>query len=236
VFPTQSFERVRRICVAAALALSGELSPAQQSSDIGSSLPFNSAEVVSATAVPYPVRSIAIGTVVLEVIVSEKGKVEDVRPIREIESLTEVAIDSVRSWQFNPASLRGKPVRSRTTIVVTFNPAAIPAANVPLPPLSAKDHWHGDALQPQPVDVVAVAFPQYPANSIASGTVVLRIRVDEMRRIEKTVVVRRIASLTSPAVRALREWKFKPAEFDGKPLPSSIALAFVLRPPLTGSP
>jgi TonB family protein len=86
------------------------------------------------------------------------------------------------------------------------------------------------------VDVVAVAFPQYPANSIASGTVVLRIRVDEMGRIEKTVVVRRIASLTSPAVRALREWKFKPAEFDGKPLASSIALAFVFRAPLPRNP
>lgn len=236
MFFTQSSERLRWICVAAALALSGELSLAQQSSESASSLPFNSAELVSATDVPYPVRSIAIGTVVLEVIVSEKGKVEDVRPIREIESLTEVAIDSVKSWQFNPASLQGKPVRSRTTIAVTFNPAAIPAANVSLPPLSAKDHWHGDALQPQPVDVVAGAFPQYPANCIASGTVVLRVSVDEMGRIEKTVVVRRIASLTSPAVRALREWKFKPAEFDGKPLPSSIALAFVLRPPLPRSP
>lgn len=233
---TQNFERLRLISVAAALALSGEFSLAQQSSESGSGLSFKSAEVVSATDVPYPVQSIAIGTVVLGVIVSENGRVEDVQPIREIESLTEVAIDSVKSWQFNPASSEGKPVRSRTAVAVTFNPAAIPATNVPLPPLSPKAHLHPDALQPQPVDVVAAAFPQYPVNSIASGTVVLRVNVDEMGKVEKTVVVRRIPSLTSPAIRALREWKFKPAEFDGKPLPSCIALAFVLRPPLPGTP
>jgi TonB family protein len=234
VLGTQSFKRLRWISVAALFILA-EFSPAQQSRESGSSLPFKSAEVVSATDIPYPVGSIAVGTVVLELVVSEKGKVEDVQPIREIESLTEVAVDSVKSWQFHPASSEGKPVRSRTAFAVTFNPAAIPAANVPLPPLSQKEHSDSDASQPQPVRVVAVAFPQYPVDSIASGTVVLRVGVDEMGKVENIVVVRRIASLTSPAIRAVKEWKFKPAEFDGKPLRSSITLAFVLRPPLPKS-
>ena len=59
---------------------------------------FRSAHVVSATDVPYPMQSIAIGTVVLEVTVSETGQVENVLPIREIDSLTEVATDSVKNW------------------------------------------------------------------------------------------------------------------------------------------
>ena len=233
---TQSLESLRLVSLAAALVLLGGFSLARPPSQSGSNLPFKSADLVSATDVPYPVQSIAIGTLVLEVIVSETGKVEDVQPIRKIESLTEAAIDSVKSWQFNPASLDGKSVRSRTAIAVTFNPAAIPAANVPLPPLSPKARSHRNALQPQPVDVVAATFPQYPVNSIASGTVVLRVSVDEVGRLEKTIVVRGITSLTSPAIHALKEWKFKPAELDGKPLPSSIALAFVLRPPPPRSP
>jgi TonB family protein len=233
---TQSFEPLRLAIVGAALVSLGGFSPARQPSESGSHLAFTSADVISATDVPYPAQSIAVGTVVLEVIVSETGKVEDVRPIREIESLTEVASDSVKGWEFNPASLGGKSVRSRTAIAITFNPAAIPAANVPLPPLSLKAQSQHDTLQPQPVDVVAAAFPQYPVNSIASGTVVLRVNVDEMGRVEKTIAVRRIASLTSPAVHAVKEWKFKPAEFDGKPLASSIALAFVFRAPLPRNP
>jgi TonB family protein len=208
----------------------------QQAREGNSGLPFKSAEVISATDVSYPVQSIAVGTVLLEVIVGETGKVEDVRPVREIESLTEVATDSVRSWRFNPGLLEGKAVRSRTTVAVTFNPAAIPAANVPLPPLSPNAHSNPENLQPQPVDVVAAAFPQYPVNSIASGTVVIRATIGETGTVKNTVVVRRVASLTSPAMRVLTQWKFKPAEIDGHPLSSSIALAFVFRPPLSNSP
>ncbi len=111
---------------------------------------FRSAHVVSATDVPYPMQSIAIGTVVLEVTVSETGQVENVLPIREIDSLTEVATDSVKNWQFTSASLDGKPMRSRTTVAVTFNPAAIPAANVPLPPVSPKAHSRDRTLPPHP--------------------------------------------------------------------------------------
>jgi outer membrane biosynthesis protein TonB len=193
---------------------------------------FKSAHVVSATDVPYPMQSIAIGTVVLEVTVSETGQVENVLPIREIDSLTEVATDSVKNWQFASASLDGKPIRSRTTVAVTFNPAAIPAANVPLPPLSPKAHSRDRTLPPQPIDVLGASFPQYPINSIASGTVVLRVTIDETGKVDKTVPVRRIPSLTSPAILALQEWKFQPAEFDGKPASASVALAFVFRQPL----
>ncbi len=68
---------------------------------------FKPAYVVSATDIPYPIQSIAIGTVVLEVVVSETGKVDSVLPIREIDSLTEVAIDSVKNWKFRAARPSG---------------------------------------------------------------------------------------------------------------------------------
>jgi outer membrane biosynthesis protein TonB len=193
---------------------------------------FKSAHVVSATDVPYPMQSIAIGTVVLELTVSQRGQVENVLAIREIDSLTEVATDSVKNWQFASASLDGKPIRSRTTVAVTFNPAAIPAANVPLPPLSPKAQSRDDTLPPHPVDILAASFPQYPINSVASGTVALLVTIDETGKVGKAVPVRRIPSLTSPAIRALREWQFKPAELDGKPVRTSVALAFVFRQPL----
>jgi outer membrane biosynthesis protein TonB len=224
----------RQFAAASALALVGGFCFAQQQSQNSSAPAFESAELVSATDIPYPMQSIAIGTVVVEAIVTETGSVEGVFPIREIESLTEVALDSVRNWQFIPALLGGKPVKSRTTVAVTFNPAAIPAANVPLPPLFSMAQSCDGALQPQPVDVLAASFVQYPINSIASGAVVLRLTIDKAGNVKKTLVVRRVPSLTSPAIRALREWRFKAAAFAGKPVDASIALAFVLRPPLPG--
>jgi TonB family protein len=192
--------------------------------------PFEPAEIVSATDLAYPIQSVAVGTVVLEITVSEKGAVEDVWPIREIQSLTETAVKSVRKWQFKPALLDGQPTRSRTVVAVTFNPAGSLAHNEPLPPLSATEPSSRPVLEPGPVTVVAASFPQYPVNSVTTGTVVIRVIVDSEGRVENTEAIRDIASLTAPCIRALEEWKFEPAQFRGKPIRSSIALAFVLRP------
>ena len=194
---------------------------------------FESAEIVSASDVPYPVESIAVGTVVLEATIGETGTVEEVWPIREIPSLTEVALQAVKSWHFKPASLDGKSVRSRTAVAVTFNPAAAPAANVPLPAISGPPRSSPAAsLEPEPVEVMAAMFPQYPANSVTTGTVVLRVNIDKRGIVEGATAIRRIPSLTAVCLRVVKEWKFKPAKFQGTPWPSSVALAFVLRPPV----
>ena len=197
--------------------------------------PFEPAQVVSATDVTYPLQSIAVGTVVLEVTLSDKGEVEDVRPIREIQSLTETAVESVRKWQFKPALLDGQPTRSRTVVAVTFNPSASLPQNVPLAPFSATEHSSRPVPEPDPVKVVAASFPQYPFDSVTAGTVVIRVIVNGDGQIKNTVAIRDIASLTAPCIRALKEWKFEPAQFRGKPIPSSIALAFVLRTPTGGN-
>jgi outer membrane biosynthesis protein TonB len=68
-------------------------------------------------------------------------------------------------------------------------------------------------------------------NSVTTGTVVIRVTVDSEGKVENTVAIRDIASLTAPCMRILKEWKFEPAQFRGKPIPSSVALAFVIRLP-----
>lgn len=193
--------------------------------------PFESADIVSATDIAYPPKSIAVGTVVLEVTVDKKGLVESVRPIRGIQSLTETAAESVRNWHFDPALQDRKPIRSRTIVAVTFNPSATLAQDVPLPPLSATEPLSRAVLEPEPVNVVAASFPQYPINSVTTGTVVIRVTVGSEGQVENTVAIRDIASLTAPCIRVLKEWKFEPAQFRGKPISSSVALAFVLRLP-----
>jgi hypothetical protein len=192
---------------------------------------FEAAKIVSGTDIAYPTKSVAVGTVVLEVSVNEKGMVEGVCPIREIQSLTETAVESVRNWRFKPAVLNGQPTRSRTVVAVTFNPAASLAQDVPLSPLSATEHSSDPALEPEPVKVVLARFPQYPPNSVTTGTVIVRVTVDSKGRIENPVAIRDIASLTAPCIDVVKEWRFEPAEFRGKPIPASVAVAFVLRLP-----
>jgi TonB family protein len=79
----------------------------------------------------------------------------------------------------------------------------------------------------EPIQVVsAEAPPGYPATSIAEGTVILEVTVDESGKIGAVKVIHGIASLTEDAEQTVRNWKFKPATLDGKPVTSTLMAAF----------
>lgn len=83
---------------------------------------FTPPAVVTAVDAFYPVQSIASGTVVLEASLDETGKITDVRVVRGIPSLTEVAEQSLRQWTFQPAKWNGKPVPSKVPVAFSFVP------------------------------------------------------------------------------------------------------------------
>jgi len=91
-----------------------------------SELKFEPAGVAAAAPADYPVKSIAEGTVVLQVTVSAAGEAEDVKVLRGIPSLTEEALRSIKKWRFTAARLDGKPVRSTLTVAFVFTRPVIP--------------------------------------------------------------------------------------------------------------
>jgi TonB family protein len=61
------------------------------------------------------------GTVVLYVVVDEKGQPRDLKVIRPLGlGLDEKAIEAVQKWRFRPGQLNGKPVAVAATIEVNF--------------------------------------------------------------------------------------------------------------------
>lgn len=81
---------------------------------------YEPAQVVAALEAPYPPNSVAAGTVVFEVTVSASGAIEEIRKVRAVPSLTEVAERSLKQWKFRPAMLDGRPVRSKVTVAFSF--------------------------------------------------------------------------------------------------------------------
>ena len=77
-----------------------------------------------------------------------------------------------------------------------------------------------------PATLTTVVDVAYPLQSIASGTVVLEVSLDDAGKITDVRVVRGILSLTEPAERAARQWKFQPAKLDGKPVASKALWLF----------
>jgi len=60
------------------------------------------------------------GTVILEAVIGENGKVRDVRILRSVPLLDSAAIDAVRQWEFTPTLLNGQPIPIVMTVTVSF--------------------------------------------------------------------------------------------------------------------
>ena len=60
------------------------------------------------------------GTVILEAIVDEEGRVETVKVLRSLSVLDKPAIDAVKQWRYSPVLLNGKPEKFILTVAITF--------------------------------------------------------------------------------------------------------------------
>ncbi len=62
------------------------------------------------------------GTVQLKVTVAANGDVDDVRVVKGLDrGLDEQAVETVRTWKFNPGTMDGAPVKSDIDVLVSFH-------------------------------------------------------------------------------------------------------------------
>jgi protein TonB len=78
----------------------------------------------------------------------------------------------------------------------------------------------------EPATVVSSAEPVYPAMAMGSGTVVLEASIDAAGEIQHVKVISGSEGFNSSALEAIKQWKFKPAMLEGKPIPSIVPVAF----------
>lgn len=132
-------------------------------------------------------------------------------------------------------SFRQAQILPRPTRAVGMH-SALPVTCLAMLLLSARTPQKSHAPHPQfdPPSIVSSAEAAYPLHSVAWGTVVLELSLDESGAITNIRVVRGIPSLTESAERSAREWKFQPAQFEGRPVPSKVPVAFSFVPPNVG--
>jgi TonB family protein len=188
----------------------------------------------------YPAEARAAGiqgSVLLRAIISKTGDIEDLKVVSGPKELTESAIDAVKQWKYKPYLLNGEPVEVDTTITVNYMLEGAPPPPPPPPPGSA------DLRGPQDVDASGVQ-PKRIGNGVSapllmfapvpemseeakrekiSGNVLVNLWVDENGN-PTHVRVRRGAGhgLDENAVEAVKQYKFKPAMEDGKPVMVSL--------------
>ena len=84
----------------------------------------------------------------------------------------------------------------------------------------------------EPVQIVTTSPAPYPPTSVAEGTVILELTVSPDGGIEAARVLRGVASLTEAAGRSVRQWTFRPATLNGKPVRATVITAFTFTRPV----
>ncbi|HEV8384026.1 MAG TPA: energy transducer TonB [Candidatus Acidoferrales bacterium] len=98
----------------------------------------------------------------------------------------------------------------------------------------AAPQYPGRAARFDAAEVVSTAELYFPPTSAAFGTVVLEVTVDASGAIENVKVIKDIKSLTPEAEKCVRRWSFRPARLGGRPVRSTVPVAFTFNNPYTG--
>jgi len=185
--------------------------------------------LVTADDIPYPLASTASGIVTLTVNLDAAGQFENVQVLRDIPSLTNPAVTSIKAWRFTPGKLDGGPVPSSINISIVFNPAVLQTGSLSLPTVQPAPPPNPEGYLPP--EISSASYAMYPPNSVATGAVVLNVLVGESDQVQKVTTVRAVRSLTSQAIAAVNRWSFNAGTFQGKAIHSNLIIAFVFRSP-----
>ena len=172
----------------------------------------------------YPADAMAAqvqGAVVLHVVVSKEGTVESLEPISGPETLRAAAREAVKGWRYRPYLLSGEPVEVETMVTVNFQPGT---AMAPLPPQAETlpagvRQVGGGVLPPVVIHMVEPKFSKEAAKAHVGGTVLVGLWVDTEGKPQNVHVIRGVGmGLDEEAVKAVKEYLFKPALESEKPV------------------
>lgn len=176
------------------------------------------------------------GFYVFDVSLTDDGKIEQIGTLRTPSGATfDGAKISINSWKFEPAAQGPRDLPSRLTAVFVYRPpnfdivpAEPPKDFVPvIPPRQTDDHQKSDYV---PVGIVAFNYPEYPVNSIARGSVIVQVTVNEAGKVVHVTLLHSMAGFNHLVTDVLGKWQFRAATLEGKPITAPAVIAFVFQP------
>ncbi len=194
---------------------------------------FQPVEASSVSDVAAPFQSVAKGVVVMDVRVSDRGAIRDIKVLNSLASVTQAAVNSVKGWTFKPAMLAGAPVASGITVAAVFNPQCLflPTASAIRP---QREPQGATASGFQPAGVIEASVPSCPYGAaLLSASVILQASIDATGHLKGTQALRDVPPFTASAAQSLNSWKFAPARLNGNPTESKLIVAFFFRQPAT---
>jgi TonB family protein len=173
--------------------------------------------------------------VVLKVVISKSGDVENIQLISGHPMLAPAAIDAVKQWKYKPYLLNGAPVEVDTQVTVNFTLSDKPSDGTDVDGgafsgVISTGKGNASQLVPQrervsPRDMQGLLltrvnphYPQEAKDQRIQGTVVLGVIVDKEGSVANIQLISGHPLLAPPAIEAVRQWKYKPYVVNDTPL------------------
>jgi TonB family protein len=175
---------------------------------------------------PLAPMAVGGGQVFLEVSIDRGGHVAAVTPLRTTPPFTELMIDAVRDWMFQPADEDG-PIESTVFVAAVYRAPAFEAPTLGELP---KDIAAPSSGAPFPIVTIA---PRYPPRARTGGVVLVETTVDREGSVSDVRVVRSAPPFDAAAAAAARQWRFRAALLRGTPVGSIVYIVFGFPAPVT---
>jgi TonB family protein len=190
-------------------------------------------EVVKQVPPAYPdaaTKQSLEGTVWLELWVGEDGRVVEVKVQKtDAEVFNQAAIDAAKQWLFKPASVNGKPVSVWVTVPFKFKlmiGKKEGASTKGQEKAQSPENSQFDKA-PEVIKQVPPSYPEGAKKEGLEGMLLLKVWIDESGKVSNATVQQSDAKVfESSALAAVKQWTFKPAILNGKPVAVWVSIPF----------
>ncbi len=161
--------------------------------------------------------------VLLKFKVNVDGSVSDVKALRGQAIFKEATVEAVSQWRFIPAQHKGKIVPVWLTLPMHFQlykQQAAPSDSGDAGGVSVREFWEVET-KPKRLNSVKPVYPDSARTAGLTGKVFLRFKVNVDGSVSDVKVLRTTGSevFQKPAIDAISQLRFKPAQHKGKAVP-----------------
>lgn len=203
---------------------------------------YSPARLRSGKVPSIPVMAVGGGEVLVDLDVNAEGAVTRATPLRSTPPFTEFVVNAVRDWQFFPArevvdadrarageAISRVAIQSHVLVGAVIRPPSLRAPTLGEPP---KDISSGADVLPFPLAMIP---PLFPPTAASNGVVLLEVHVSANGSVESAGVINSAPPFDDAAVKAVRQWHFRPAEVHGTAVPTYVYVVFGFRVPVAAS-
>ncbi len=232
---------MKKMVLVSAVLLAGSLSIAAQTQKVdrlrvGGNL--QAAKIIKQVPPVYPEiakKAGVSGTLTFRAVIGKDGTVQQIVYVSGSPLLMRSAMLAVRQWTYQPTLFQGEPIEVDTTITVVYQLGG-PGEGTVLDGVEQQQEMPqrvrvgGQVMEAKMIKKVQPKYPKVAKKGGIAGTVVLHVVVAQDGSMEEVQYVSGPEELSQAAIDAVKQWKYQPTLWNGKPaeVDTTISIVFTL--------